>query len=105
MAGSSLKDKALKATSLEFTHSQGHIWVTEGVNLIQEPNEKLGNIRQPHHVCPKMAFIRAPEDSSQLSRVVCVCLFVLEAFVLGRRLIFQQVTKKKPSLSHCQVEP
>ena len=27
-----LKDEALKAKSLEFIHSQGHIWVTESVN-------------------------------------------------------------------------
>lgn len=32
----SLKDKPLKAKSLEFRHSKGHIWVTEGVNLIHK---------------------------------------------------------------------
>lgn len=31
----SLKAKPLKAKSLEFKQSKGHIWVTEGVNLIQ----------------------------------------------------------------------
>lgn len=32
----SLKDKPLKAKSLEFRHSKGHVWVTEGVNLIHK---------------------------------------------------------------------
>lgn len=32
----SLKDKPLKAKSLEFRHSKGHSWVTEGVNLIHK---------------------------------------------------------------------
>lgn len=61
-----LRVKPLKAKSLEFTHSQGYIWVIEGTNLIQEPSEKLGSIKHPRLSC--MSQDSLDQSQNDLSR-------------------------------------
>lgn len=84
-----LRVKPLKAKSLEFTRSQGYIWVTEGTNLIQEPGEKLGSIRHPHLSCVSQDSLdQSPNDLSRRClwptqmELLLVCF---EVFFWGKR--------------------